>query len=51
MNWDITFCDRECGNMNCKRNLDYIDKKILPPLISVATFDKCNDYINIESEE
>lgn len=54
ISYDITFCSRECGNKSCVRNLKYIDKKDLfkvKPLISVSTFDKCKDYINIESEK
>lgn len=52
MNCDITFCNRECSNKKCERNLKYINKKELytiKPYISIANFDKCKNYK--ESEE
>lgn len=48
MSYDITFCDRECNNKNCKRNLAYVDKKLITPLISIAEFNKCEKWEEIK---
>ena len=47
MNYDITFCSRNCGNEKCKRNFNYIDKGklfIAKPLVSIANFDNCEEF-------
>lgn len=48
MNCDITFCNRECANKECERNLKYINLGELAkikPLVSMANFAKCKGYI------
>lgn len=54
MNCDITFCNRECANKTCERNLSCDNKIIdiakIKSLISVTNFAKCKDYISKEAE-
>lgn len=49
MMYDITFCNRECNNKECERNLKYINipKNIL---ISVANFTVCKDFKESEDK-
>ena len=47
MNYDITFCNRDCKNKQCKRNLKCIDKTKLyssTPFISVADWKDCKYF-------
>lgn len=37
---DITYCVRDCGNMECKRNKEYIQDKY----VSLASFDDCKEW-------
>lgn len=49
MTYDITFCNRECNNKECKRNLKYIN---LPKniFISIADFNECEDFKESEDQ-
>lgn len=44
MNYDITFCARECENMKCERNQKHI--KSSGRIVSMAIFSECDKYIN-----
>lgn len=47
MNYDITFCNRECENKKCERNFKYVDIMDLAsvkPYVSIASFDECEDF-------
>lgn len=37
---DITYCSRNCGNMECKRNKEYIQDKYF----YVGRFDECKEW-------
>lgn len=43
MNYDITFCNRNCNNKECKRNLESIK---LPKdiFVSIANFKECKNF-------
>lgn len=45
---DITYCTRECGNMECKRNVtkfwEDIPTKGLIPFVSMTSFDDCKEW-------
>ena len=45
--YDITFCNRDCNNKQCQRNLKYIDKIKLSrykPYISISDWKNCKDF-------
>ena len=42
MNYDITFCNRECANKTCERNLS-CDNKIIDIEKNQVTY-KCNKF-------
>lgn len=47
MNYDITFCNRDCNNKGCQRNLKYVDKRKMSeckPFISMAEWKDCKDF-------
>ena len=47
MNYDITFCSRDCNNEKCERNYNYVDKVkliIVKPYVSIASFDDCKEF-------
>ena len=47
MNYDITFCNRDCNNKKCQRNLKYVDKRKMfecKPFISMAEWKDCKDF-------
>lgn len=47
MTTDITFCARECGNMECKRNLkNYPSEGTM--YCSMANFIDCKEYKEVE---
>lgn len=49
MNYDITFCNRDCDNRQCKRNLKYVNKTELnktKPYISISDFKECKERRN-----
>lgn len=53
MNYDITFCNRDCKNKQCKRNLKYINRTELnktKQYISISDFKGCKE-IEEKSEE
>ena len=46
MNYDITFCNRDCKNKQCKRNLKYINRTELnktKQYISISDFKECKE--------
>lgn len=48
MNYDITFCSRNCGNKNCERNFNYVNKielMITKPYVSIAEFNDCEEFV------
>lgn len=45
---DITFCSRECDNMECKRNLKHIT--VWVGLLSMCDFSDCKEYIKEEED-
>lgn len=40
---DITYCTRECGNMECKRNKEHI-KNDKNDWVFMATFPNCKEW-------
>ena len=47
MNYDITFCLRNCNNKECKRNFNYIDKEQIfkvKPYVSMSDFYDCKEF-------
>ena len=53
MNYDITFCSRDCDNKKCKRNLKYVNRTELnktKQYISISDFKECKE-IEEKSEE
>ena len=47
MNYDITFCSRDCSNKKCERNFNYLNKEklmITKPYVSIASFDDCEEF-------
>lgn len=47
MNYDITFCNRDCNNKGCQRNLKYVDKRKMfecKPFVSMAEWKDCKDF-------
>lgn len=47
MNYDITFCNRDCDNRQCKRNLKYVNRRKLfrnKLFISIAEWKDCKDF-------
>ena len=47
MNYDITFCSRDCSNEKCERNYNYVDKVkliMVKPYVSMASFDDCKEF-------
>ena len=45
---DITYCTRECGNMECKRNVTKLWEEIpikgVIPFVSMTSFDDCKEW-------
>ena len=45
---DITYCSRECANMECKRNQKHLPKG--PKIISMAEFKDCENWKEIDAD-
>lgn len=45
---DITYCSRECANMECKRNQKNLPKG--PIIISMAEFTDCENWEEIDAD-
>lgn len=41
---DITYCVRQCSNMQCKRNIKHLDGLDIKLPISQASFDNCEKW-------
>ena len=53
MIYDITFCNRDCNNKQCQRNLKYIDRiriSIFKPYISISAWKNCKDFKGDENK-
>ena len=46
---DITYCSRECANMECKRNQKHLPKS--PIIISMAEFTDCENWYVSEANK
>ena len=46
--YDITFCNRDCSNYDCKRNQKRLEGYKYP--IAIANFYECKEYREIENE-
>lgn len=46
---DITYCSRECANMECKRNQKHLPKG--PIIISMAEFTDCENWYVGEADK
>ena len=45
---DITYCSRECANMECKRNQKHLPKS--PKIISMAEFADCENWKEVDAD-
>lgn len=45
---DITYCSRECANMECKRNQKHLPKGV--KIISMAEFTDCENWKEVDAD-